>query len=56
MGSEASEDKPRMKACEQEYTHTHTHTHIYIIESLDVHQKLNVHSIKYPLIKKKKRN
>ena len=34
---------------------THTHTHIYIIESLDVHQNLNVHSIKYPLIKKKKK-
>lgn len=43
MGSEASEDKPRMEACEKEYTYPHAH--IYIIESLGVRQSLNVHSI-----------
>ena len=43
MGSEASEDKPRMEACEKEYTYPHAH--IYIIESLVVRQSLNVHSI-----------
>ena len=44
MGSEASEDKPRMKACEKEYIHTHAHAHRHIIESLGVHQNVNVHS------------